>query len=435
MLYGFDQENQSIFLRWTTHKQNIDKDVNLKPNVKECVLVFNQSNKLIITTVVSPLEKEGEILLPSPTDTKFQIKKLMDVDKYSENDHDPTLFFLLKKFPNERYIKVTGGDQGLINERDISSAEQHKRNSVWDIAFLHWVLQGLHAVIRSMDLTHVNNKTDSMSYDDLVLSIAWSAATATKMFQKMHANGANAGKEYELSNLSSPYNSFIQSVSNEQIDLNKSLYFGYRMTQWLLSEVEKKTLLIPKYDANAPQSKILRGKLRNVQCNLSRSAIKTIYTTDVLLEMVRKAFLDPWRLVYPYNNVSKLPVELQTYSLKTLYPTLTWAVPKTLPDKQISVILKSKHMIRFTFHAFRRNFVGCDPVVASKALEKAASKPPKPAAKKQSSKLLEQAFRPKPLTVKRWLHAASSGGDEVSATNKFVFGGTAPSNARWSWSK
>ena len=421
-----------MFLRWTTLEQDISDQVKLKPNVKECVLVFNQSNKLIISSVASPIEKSLiDILLPTDTQTELQIKNLSDTDKYDEDKHDPTLFFLLKKFPNRRFIKVTGGDQGLINERDIASAEQYKRNCVWDIASLHWVLQGLHAVIKSMNPKHETYRTDTMSYDDLILSISSSAAKATAEFEKMHKKDENKGKVYELSNLSSPYNSFIQSASTKTIDLNTPRYFGYRMTQWLLSEVEKKTLLIPKYDANAPQSKILRGKLRNVQCDLSRSAIKTTYKTDVLMEMVRKAFLDPWRLVYPYNDVDKLPEELMKYSLKFHYPTLTWAVKGPMQDKQISVILKSKHMVRFTFHAFRRSFVGCDPVVASKALEMAASKPPKPAAKKQARVQLEKAFKPKKVTFKRWLQAASSGSD--AAPNNFVFGGPVPAGVKYSW--
>ena len=109
----------------------------------------------------------------------------------------------------------------------------------------------------------------------------------------------------------------------------------------------------------------------------------------------------------------------------------TWAVPGTINDKKISVILNTTHMVRFTFHVFRRSFVGCDPVVASKALERAASKPPKPAAKKQARVQLEKAFKPKKVTFKRWLQAASSGSDV--APSNFVFGGPVPAGVKYSW--
>ena len=212
-------------------------------------------------------------------------------------------------------------------------------------------------------------------------------------------------ENYALANMISEYNSYVRIHD----DINQAKYFGYKLTQWLLSEVEKCTIIIPKYDAYAKQRVILRGRLRSVQCDVSHSAIKTIFSTDVLLDMVRKTYIDPWGLIYPYGDVSKLPPKLKEYSLKgdSIYPT--WANKTKMNDKQVSVILESKHMVRFEFHAFRRKFHGADPVVASKQIEKMAStgKRMSKKARKVQIETLEAALTPKRSSVKQWLRNAT----------------------------
>ena len=83
------------------------------------------------------------------------------------------------------------------------------------------------------------------------------------------------------------------------------------------------------------------------------------------------------------EKVENLPEILKMYSLVDIVKNAGWAVKDTIRDKQVSVVLDSTHMVRFTFHAFRRDFHGLNPVAASKAMRNAVSKPtiPRPGRK------------------------------------------------------
>ncbi len=449
LLIGKDMENNAVFLRWITHPISTPElDVSTESKIKECVLIFNRSHQLKIMHISTPLfQRNGDEVKPSNfvTETltleKIENIDIQDDDKFDASSHDPTLFFLRRQFPVRCFVDSNGSDSGIVNEIDILESETHTRNRVWSTVYLHWVYEGLCAVAESMgknakevgvsNMNKLNVDISTMDHDTMLIAIAYAADTVTRAFKTMNEGVDN----YVLANLSSRYNSYIDSG----IDLNTADYFGYRLTQWLLENAEKSTILIPKYDVNAPQSKVLRGRLRSVHCDMSRTAIKTIYTTDVLLDMVRKAYIDPWGLVYPYNDVNRLPEQLKTlYSLSKIFPHPTWAKEGNMNDKQVSVILKSKHMVRFTFHAFRRKFHGSDPVVASKQMEKAASKGKRmnKKARKVEIKTLENALTPKPVTVKQWLRNAASsgaagGGDSKPAFLRFAGGGGKRSTLNW----
>ena len=178
-------------------------------------------------------------------------------------------------------------------------------------------------------------------------------------------------------------------------------------------------------------STVLKVKLENVDCNLSRTAIKTTHTTDVLIDARRKAYLDPWNLIYP-GGCDTLPDVLKNYSLSAL-PGLTglkWATKGQTSDKKISVVLKTKHLIRLTFNTFRRSFHGADPVAASRAIETAASKPRGKAEKSQTRRRVEKLVKPKPMTFNHALRLANSGNE--AAVRNFDFGAAPPT---WSWNR
>lgn len=424
MMIGGDQENNSIFLRWTTSPVQIPGGTSerTETKIKECVLVFNRSHQLSILPISTPLffgKKEAKVqksdLIFGNLTGDIILSTVLtgDSDKFDGKKHDPTLYFLRKQFPATIFVDSKGGDTGLVNENDILSSESHVRNSVWNTVYLHWVFEGLCAVALSMGVDAKEIKKagstvvidiSAMDHDTMLVAIARAANIVTNRFKNMHP-GENRGIDYVLSNLSSRHNSFIPGL-----DIDKKEYFGYRLTLWLLDDAEKNTILIPKYDANAPQRKILRGKLRSVDCDVSRTAIKTTYITDVLLEMVRKAYINPWELVYPFNDVNKLPNQLKEYSLKGNSSFPLWAIKDTMNDKQVSVVLKSTHMVRFAFHAFRRTFHGSNPVVASKQMEQAASKVKRMTRKRRmnENRQLRKAFTLRPVTVKRWLRNANS---------------------------
>ena len=198
--------------------------------------------------------------------------------------------------------------------------------------------------------------------------------------------------------------------------------------------------LIPFHDASTPRSSNFRAQLKRVNCALSRSAIRTTYTTDVLLALTRKSFIDPWGVIY--EKVENLPVILKAYSLVDIVKNAGWAVKDTIQDKQVSVVLDSTHMVRFTFHAFRRDFHGLNPVAASKAMRNAVSKPRKfkksrqPSSdsnNKRSRDAIKKALQPARGLQKSMLLNPNNniGANTSSATGPFVFGAT---TGPYSWS-
>jgi hypothetical protein len=92
--------------------------------------------------------------------------------------------------------------------------------------------------------------------------------------------------------------------------------------------------------------------------------------------------------------------------------------------------MNSTVLIRLTFHAFRRKFNGSDPVVASKAVEKAASSTEKKKQTRRSRKAVEKLVRPRKIKFNELLRRVNTGDETVP--QKFVFGGAQPQN--WSWS-
>ena len=299
------------------------------------------------------------------------------------------------------------------------TSEVHMRNNVWNTVFLHWVFEGLRAIAGSIGIPtkkinftrnsaeqEIDLNISLMDHDTMLVAIAYVANLITTKFTSI----TTERKDYVLSRLHSKYNSFV----NLGGDINNDSLIGCLLTQWLLAEVEKFTILIPKKDVNAPQKKILRGRLRSVQCEVSGSAIKTIYSTDVLLDMVRKEYINPWGRIYGYDyNTGDLPNELQQYSVTTGNGDHEWA--KGMDEKQISVGLKSNHLVRYSFHVFRRQFHGADPVAASKQMENTGVKMSKKRSKVEI-KSLEKALTPKPVSVKQWLRNASTPG---AATTPF----------------
>jgi hypothetical protein len=246
-----------------------------------------------------------------------------------------------------------------------------------------------------------------MSHEDVLLSIAIKANEITLKY-----NSNDFPQKGNLANIKSDYNSSIGPIN-----YNEDKYIGYKLTQWLLESVEKCTFLIPKRDVYTRQRKTFRVQLNSVHCGVSRSAVKTTYTTDVLVEMVRKCFIDPWGQLYAQISYDDLPNVLKTYSLKKECTEASWAEAGKITDKQISVQLKMKRMIRFTFHASRHKFHGADPVAVSKILKDKASRlqTGKTARKSQvksaakRNKALKSILRPKKVTWNQWLRNQSSG--------------------------
>jgi hypothetical protein len=286
-----------------------------------------------------------------------------------------------------------------------------------------------------------------LQHETMLLAIAVMAAKITDLFKNLkYTVKSKPGEEtdsqdtaeshieiqYRLANLVSPYNSTIAGLTSDKY--NTADYFGYKLTQWLLTTVEKCTMLIPKKDVNTPRSKEYRAQLRRVHCTLSRSAIRTTYTTDVLLGLSRKTFVDPWGAIY--ESVERLPDKLQGYSLREKVQNAGWAIAGSIADKQVSVVLKSTHMVRFTFHAFRRDFHGINPVAVSNEKKNGVSKlrkfkkSKKPNnANKEHNEIIRNSLQPLKGLQKSLLLNTSTG--EPSA-GPFVFGAAV---GPYSWNK
>ena len=431
LLQGMDEENNAVFFRWTEvttlpgSTENPQTITDTK--VKECVVLFNRSNKLAISPIVIPIVTNvgwpnsntvtGEELNLFPKlKTTIGIKYFPGTkstedgktkgEMFKADTHDPTLYFLRKMFPAKRYTKSNGNSQHIINSQDVASNEAHIRKCTKDTVHLFWVYEALCSIGKSIGIGTKKDIT-VMPHEEILLSIALKANEITKKY-----NEIDFQPKGNLANLKSDYNSSIG-----EINYNTNAYLGYKLTQWLLESVEKCTFLIPKHDVYTPQRKTFRAQLTSVHCGVSRSAIKTTYTTDVLLEMVRKCFIDPWGLLYSQKTHDGLPEQLKTYSLKTICTEASWAEENTMLDKQISVQLKMKRMTRFTFHAFRHSFHGSDPMVVSKMLkDKASIIPTGKASKKKQfknaanrNKALKNILKPKKVTWNQWLRHQNSG--------------------------
>jgi hypothetical protein len=255
----------------------------------------------------------------------------------------------------------------------------------------------------------------------------------------------NQDKTYHLANLVSPYNATLGDTLRSDL-YNTDDFFGYKLTQWLLTTVEQCTMMIPVQDAGTPRSKMFRAQLKRVNCALSRSAIRTTYTTDVLLGLTRKSFIDPWGLIF--ETVENLPDTLKKYSLQNTVKNAGWAKVDTIEDKQVSVVINSTHMVRFTFHAFRRDFHGSNPVAVIKEMKIAASKPRRfkkrsgggggkqqSYANRLSRNAVKEALQPVRGLQKSMLLDSSSSGAAggASTTGPFVFG-AAPAGP-YSWNR
>jgi hypothetical protein len=204
-------------------------------------------------------------------------------------------------------------------------------------------------------------KFSSTSHDATLKQIARMAKLATDVFTIRMKYETTTG----LKQLTSLHNSIIAVA-----DLDSPAYFGYKMTQWLLSSVEMQTLLIAKKDQNTSQ-KNLRARLRHVNCQFYTAGLKSTYTTDVLLGITRKRFISPWQVMFGCDEAD-WPAWLKAYSIQTHFTNVPWAVG--IDDKQVSVVLDITYKIRFTFNAFRRKFEGSDPTVASKKMAEAVVK-------------------------------------------------------------
>ena len=457
LLHGTDLENNAVFLRWTMNvaaaanknekdlkTEDSDAAANIKyelnPDINECVIIFNRSHVLNISTVLLPstptVEDKQDKALVGAFGSQFKTTPItIDPGVKFDVEYDATLFFLRRNFPVKRYVKSSGSDQGIINEHDITTQEAHIRKCTWETVYLYWVYEALYSVALSIAGRAIPIKINIalLQHDDMLLTIAHLAADVNKLFAVMVETVKEDKRHHHLANLVSPYNATIEGLTSTQYNADK--YFGYKLTQWLLTTVEKCTMMIPVHDAGTPRSKNFRAQLKRVNCALSRSAIRTTYTTDVLLGLTRKSFIDPWGLIYD-EDVGNLPEILKKYSLQNTVKNAGWAKVGTIEDKQVSVVINSTHMIRFTFHAFRRDFHGSNPVAVIKEMKIAASKPRrfkrsgKPSAvNRQSNDAIKRALQPVRGLQKSILLDPSA--VAASSTGPFVFGAATAGPYSW----
>ena len=427
--YGRDLDNNAVFFRWATIKPP-GPEVGIEVETRECVVVFNNSHHLNITRTPLPNEVEKTAATVASIYLKLDAKiteKLKsstaayDTDKYTPASHDPTLYFLRKRFPERRYAESTGSDQGTINEADIETMEAHIRKCTWEIVYLHWVYEALYAVSKSIHEAEVKVKIELLGHDALLISIAAMAARITEHFKTMMKGMVI---QRNIGELISSYNADL-GLSSAQY--NTPDYFGYKLTQWLLSQVELNTKLIPSYEAYTPSRIEFRALLQNVTAKFHRSAIKTTYTTDVLLHLARKSYIDPWGLIFGKDaEHGKLPQLLKDYSMSSAITNAPWAKTGEMSDKEISVHLNHTYMASFTYDAFRHRFHGSDPVVASKMLEKIASTPPKvkkskkmSAANKAFKAVTRSQMQPvRGIQKRRMLRSGTEGGEAAYTWSK-----------------
>jgi hypothetical protein len=197
----------------------------------------------------------------------------------------------------------------------------------------------------------------------MLKQIAKMAKLATEAYKLR--NPSESQNASALAKLNSPYNDSTLLSKLDHPEILAAEYFGYKMTQWLLSEIEKCTVLVPKKDQNTPHAQ-LRAGIRDVNCQLYTAGIKSTYTTDVLLDITRKSFISPWEVMYGEDEAS-WPGWLKAYSLKKHFCNVHW----TGSDKRISVVVGITHRVRYTFHAFKRRVEGVK--VIAKAPKKVES--------------------------------------------------------------
>jgi hypothetical protein len=261
----------------------------------------------------------------------------------------------------------------------------------------------------------------------MLLVIAYLAYLVTSEFSQLYPDGT--ATPFKLETIYSPYNATLSLVSGITVDVNKKEFIGYKLTQWLITNAEKATEVTAKSDTYTPISKTLKAHLKKVDCNISRTAIKTTYTTDILLDLNRKVYTDLWEQIYT-GGYKDLPSKIKAYSIHATNQNLNWAKEGEFTDKKISITMNSTVLIRLTFHAFRRKFNGSDPVAASKATEKMASSSEKKKQTRRSRKAVEKLVRPRKIKFNELLRRVNTGDETVP--QKFVFGGAQPQN--WSWS-
>lgn len=234
-------------------------------------------------------------------------------------------------------------------------------------------------VFGKLNTKPIEVKFGSCSHDDALKQIAKMAKLATDIFTVKMEKETNTG----LVKLTSPYNSFMAANSAAVYDFNSIKYFGYKLTQWLLSDAETHTVLVAKSDKNTKLNNI-RGRIRNVDCQFHTAGLKSTYTTDVLMEILRSDFIFPWSQMF--GGSSTFPEWLNSYSFSSHFSkNVAWRQIDTIDDKLVSVILRNTYKIRFVFDAFRRKIEGSDPVVVSKQWAEAWTK----AAKGKKSKSLK----------------------------------------------
>ena len=470
LLYGRDLGNHSFLFRVTPANQG-----DITPMIRECMVVFNRSHRLEISSVILPGANQATQTSVNKQDDLFKIIKK---NTPFQTIYDPTLYFLRYKFPASRYIASVGADDGFPNETDVVSMTSHMSACTWEMAQLHWVFEGLCSVVVSLVIgkyamneseklmdggslltdtpqpsgipklmplidengdiiletpeeTDVEDRndgfvskfSDSLSHgmklraypmdfltkeefvrfligpentypweENLNLVHSWVHCDITsekktgvklgssdhdtmlKQIAKMAKLATEAYKlrnprEYQnapaLAKLNSPYNDSTLLSKLDHPEILTAEYFGYKMTQWLLSEIEKCTVLVPKKDQNTPHAQ-LRAGIRDVNCQLYTAGIKSTYTTDVLLDITRKSFISPWEVMYGEDEAS-WPGWLKAYSLKKHFCNVHW----TGSDKRISVVVGITHRVRYTFHAFKRRVEGVK--VIAKAPKKVES--------------------------------------------------------------
>lgn len=244
-------------------------------------------------------------------------------------------------------------------------------------------------VFGKLNTKPIEVKFGSCSHDDALKQIAKMAKLATDIFTVKMDGDDNNG----LVKLTSPYNSFMAANSAAEYNFNSTGYFGYKLTQWLLSDAETHTVLVAKSDKNTMLNN-LRGRIKNVDCQFHTAGLKSTYTTDVLMEILRSDFIFPWFQMF--GGSSTFPKWLNSYSFSSHFSkNVAWRQIDTIDDKLVSVILRNTYKIRFVFDAFRRKIEGSDPVVVSKQWAEAWTK----AAKGKKSKSLKWSKKTKRIML------------------------------------
>ena len=261
----------------------------------------------------------------------------------------------------------------------------------------------------------------SSSHDSMLKQIAAMAKLATDVF----SDKMKAEQKTGLASLTSPYNYIIANNPENPLDLNTPAYFGYKMTQWLLSTFEQDTLVIAKRDQNTRQRPNLRARLRHVNCQFYAAGLKSTYTTDVLMEITRRLFICPWQEMFGSNN---WPAWLKDYSLSAHFTNVPFTTKSPVNDKQVSVGLNINHKTRFVYHAFWDKLEGSDPTVASKKMARVVTelklKKPRVTNKKKFVKTLQ------PPTGKAKEIILSRKPEACASSQPFVFG-AAPGPYSW----